>query len=88
MLLWMEVRSLRGLFLPLLAYTDGERMGHSKNVGAEGRKEGQRGIFLRRGAMECKSAVSQNWPTALFVVLSIAEIGEGCKGGGFFFRVT
>ena len=48
---------------------DGMKRKHSKNVGAEGRKKGRRGIFLRRGAMECKSAVSQNWPTALFVLL-------------------
>jgi len=48
---------------------DGMKRKHSKNVGAEGRKEGRRGIFLRRGAMECKSAVSQNWPTALLLFM-------------------
>ena len=25
--------------------------------------------LLRRGAMECKSAVSQNWPTALLLFM-------------------
>ena len=36
MLLWMEVRSLRGLFLPCLAYTDGERMGwYEMEIGKE-----------------------------------------------------
>ena len=122
MLLWMEVRSLRGLFLTRLAYTDGERMGWYE---MEIRKEGYGGAagrqayylpaawcycgccdgaggggyllccavsrlhggvhngaaaahllggdlrqtlrhLLRRGVGECKSAVSQFWPTALF----------------------
>ena len=45
MLLWMEVRSPRGLFLSRLAYTDGERMGWYE---MEIRKEGHGGAAGRQ----------------------------------------
>ena len=45
MLLWMEVRSLRGLFLSRLAYTDGERMGWYE---MEIKKEGYGGAAGRQ----------------------------------------
>ena len=41
MLLWMEVRSPRGLFLSCLAYTDGERTGwYEMEIGKEGHSGG------------------------------------------------
>ena len=41
MLLWMEVSSLRGLFLPCIAYTDGERTGwYEMEIGKEGHNGG------------------------------------------------
>ena len=84
MLLWMEVRSLRGLFLPFAAYTDGERMGwYEMEIGKEGYggAAGRQAYYLPAawcGGMQKCGKPKLAYRT--FVIYSIAEVGVGCKG--------